>query len=269
MTFDKNGRTLTGTTPEIMVDFLEGLGVSALGVNCSLGPNELYPVIERILKASSTPVIIQPNRGLPKFENGRSYYDLTVEEFTESVGKFTEMGVSVIGGCCGTDPEFITSIARFKGNPVALTEAVKKNGIASYSKYTEIDGTASIEDYSVSDDVSEDDLDDIAFEIMDIADDGADAIKLIAENTDVGTFSALCRKIQEYSNVPLILSGNAEIIEEAVRYYNGVAVIELIEDGTEALTDLAMRYGAKLFVSIENKGLLDKITFSDKRTVIS
>jgi len=75
MTFDSSCRTLTGSTPEIMVNTLEGLGVDALGVNCSLGPKELYEVIDRILKCTHTPVIIQPNRGLPKIKNGKTAYD--------------------------------------------------------------------------------------------------------------------------------------------------------------------------------------------------
>ena len=85
MTFDKSGRTLTGSTPEIMTYTLEGLGVDALGVNCSLGPDELGEVVDRILMTSHIPVIVQPNRGLPELSGGKTVYSMTADEFADSV----------------------------------------------------------------------------------------------------------------------------------------------------------------------------------------
>ena len=106
MSFEENGRTFTGCTPESMATVLEGLGADAIGVNCSLGPQELLPIVERIIKSTNLPVITQPNAGLPKIIDGEAVYDLKSEEFAFWVEKFVSLGVSIIGGCCGTTPEF-------------------------------------------------------------------------------------------------------------------------------------------------------------------
>ncbi len=223
MTFDKTGRTLTGTTPEIMVAFLEGMGADALGVNCSLGPNDLYDVIDRILKCTHTPVIIQPNRGLPKLVNGVSVYDLTVEEFTESVEKYAKMGVSVIGGCCGTSPSFISSIAKFKGMQVKTANNPKINAAISYSGYVGINDATEFADLTVDGGVTEDDCEDIAYDVLDMVDDGAEVINLNTDGVTPNVIKTLIEKIQEISNVPLrIVSGDAGAIESFARYYNGV-----------------------------------------------
>lgn len=245
MTFDKTARTLTGTTPEIMVSFLEGMGASALGVNCSLGPNELYPVIDRILKCAHTPVIIQPNRGLPKFEKGVSYYDLTVDEFTDSVEQYVKMGVSVIGGCCGTDPSFISSIAKFKGTPVVKLENEKKQVITSGSKFAKICDETEFADILVDGSVTEDDCEDIAYEVLDTVDEGADVINLKINGADANIVRALVEKIQEICNVPLqFTSADADAIEMALRYYNGVP---LIFNDFVGADEISKKYGAKIY----------------------
>ncbi|MDE6398919.1 MAG: homocysteine S-methyltransferase family protein, partial [Clostridiales bacterium] len=118
MTFDEKGRTLTGTTPEIAALTLAGLGVDALGVNCSLGPKELYGVVSRLVACSPVPVVVQPNCGLPVLRGGKTVYELDINTFDEYTKKFIDMGVSAVGGCCGTTPEFIERIAKYRGLPV-------------------------------------------------------------------------------------------------------------------------------------------------------
>jgi len=97
MTFQKDKRTLMGTDPKTMVFVLEGLGVDALGVNCSLGPKELQPVVDEILKYSSIPVMVQPNAGLPKQQKGKIFYDLTPDEFCVEILEMAKKGVSIFG----------------------------------------------------------------------------------------------------------------------------------------------------------------------------
>ena len=223
MTFDKTGRTLTGTTPEIMVAFLEAMDVDALGVNCSLGPNDLYDVIDRILKCAHTPVIIQPNRGLPKLVDGVSVYDLTVEEFTESVKKYAEMGVSVIGGCCGTSPEFISSISKFRGMQIKTANNPVFNAAISYSSYVEINDDTELAELTVNGSVTEDDCEDIAYDVLDMVDDGAEVININADGATPSVIKTLVEKIQGLSNVPLrIVSGDDDVVKCFERYYNGV-----------------------------------------------
>ena len=111
MTFDENGRSFTGCLPESMVLTIEGLGVDAVGVNCSLGPKQLLPIVEKIAKMTKVPVIVQANAGLPNIVDGQATYDVDAEEFYKGVKNFVKVGASIIGGCCGTDPSFINKIS--------------------------------------------------------------------------------------------------------------------------------------------------------------
>ena len=111
MTFGKNGRSFTGCTPEDMVETLEGLGVDAIGVNCSLGPNQLPQIVKRIVKISKVPIIVQANAGLPEIIDNKAIYNIDLDEFYKYVEGFVELGATIIGGCCGTTPEYINKIS--------------------------------------------------------------------------------------------------------------------------------------------------------------
>jgi 5-methyltetrahydrofolate--homocysteine methyltransferase len=105
--YDENGKLLTGADPETMTALLEGLGVSALGMNCSLGPGQMAPLVPRIYDAASVPVIVNPNAGLPRTEDGRTVYDVSAEQFAECMMQIASSGADLLGGCCGTTPEYI------------------------------------------------------------------------------------------------------------------------------------------------------------------
>ncbi len=107
MTFGEDGRTFLGTTPEVAAVTLSALGVDVLGINCSLGPDDTLPLVKRMLPYASCPVMVKPNAGLPKMVGGATVYDITVEEFCGPVAQMLDAGVSVIGGCCGTNPAII------------------------------------------------------------------------------------------------------------------------------------------------------------------
>ncbi len=110
MTFQQDGRTFTGTPVSVAVATLEGLGVDAIGVNCSLGPVELYPIVEELCSLTSLPVIIKPNAGLPDPVSGQ--YPMSAEQFYTEVEKLVKFPVSAVGGCCGTNPRAIELISR-------------------------------------------------------------------------------------------------------------------------------------------------------------
>lgn len=112
MTFSEGGRTLMGADAHKVAVTLQNLGVDALGANCSVGPKELMPVVEELLKYSTVPVIVQPNAGLPKLINGNIHYDITAQEFSSHIENMAKLGVKIFGGCCGTTPEFITEVKR-------------------------------------------------------------------------------------------------------------------------------------------------------------
>ena len=107
MIYDEKGRLLTGADVQTAVAMLEGLGVDAIGFNCGLGPAETLPLIEEIRKYTSLPIIVQPNAGLPESVNGHTVYNVLPDDFAAQMKKAAEIGVSYLGGCCGTTPEHI------------------------------------------------------------------------------------------------------------------------------------------------------------------
>ena len=112
MSFEENGTTFFGACVESMVATLEALGVSALGVNCSLGPKQLAPIVKRILACAHIPDLVQPNAGLPVIRGGETADDVTPEQFAGYAREFVADGVRFIGGCCGTTPEYIRALAK-------------------------------------------------------------------------------------------------------------------------------------------------------------
>lgn len=132
--YGEDGKLMTGASPEAMAAMLEGMGADAIGVNCSLGPRSLEGVIRRLLKCASVPVILKPNAGLPKSENGKTVYDVSPKEFAEDIARLTKAGVRLIGGCCGTTPEYIRAVKEATKNisPALITD---KN-LSCVSSYT-------------------------------------------------------------------------------------------------------------------------------------
>ena len=133
--YGENGRLMTGANPAVMVAMLEGMGVDAIGANCSLGPKQLAGVMDELLKYSSVPVVFKPNAGLPKSENGVTFYDVGADEFAEDIKKSVENGVRIVGGCCGTTPEYIKRVHELSCDLKPKTiEKKNYSVITSYNK---------------------------------------------------------------------------------------------------------------------------------------
>lgn len=258
MTFDKSGRTLTGSTPEIVAETMEGLGVDAVGVNCSLGPKELEPIVARFLACSDIPVIVQPNRGLPKFKGGKTVYDLSADEFEEYIQKFADMGVSVVGGCCGTTPEFIERISRLSGKEVRRPAVKKGTVICSSTQRVEIDGVKICGERlnptgkkKLKEALIAGDYDYLIGEAISQQEAGADLLDLnvgLPQLDEAKVMRTAVEKVQEYCDLPLqIDSSDAAAIEAGVRYYNGVPLINSVngDDGVmDKIFPVAKKYGA-------------------------
>lgn len=105
--YDGSGKLLTGGTVDSTVAMLEGLGVDGLGVNCGMGPEQMIPIVQRLTERASVPVLVNPNAGLPRSEQGRTVYDVDPESFAAWMKKIAAMGVQAVGGCCGTTPDHI------------------------------------------------------------------------------------------------------------------------------------------------------------------
>ncbi|MBQ7376603.1 MAG: homocysteine S-methyltransferase family protein [Clostridia bacterium] len=132
--YGEDGKLMTGADPAAMVAMLEGLGVDAIGVNCSLGPKALAPVVEKYLEYSSIPVLLKPNAGLPRAIDGKTVYDVPPTEFANTVAELIEKGVRIAGGCCGTTPEYIKALTD-KASAIKPLDIEKKN-YTCISSYT-------------------------------------------------------------------------------------------------------------------------------------
>jgi len=110
--YDESGKLMTGATPKAMIAMLEGLGVSALGMNCSFGPDKMLNIIDEFKRYSSLPIIVNPNAGLPEIRDGKTVYNLSEEEFSKSMVKLALGGATILGGCCGTTPEYISEMKK-------------------------------------------------------------------------------------------------------------------------------------------------------------
>ena len=257
-TFDSSWRTLTGSTPEIVANTLEGLGVDALGVNCSLGPKELLPIVERLVNSTNVPIIVQPNRGLPVLEGGRTVYKLGIDEFDEYTEKMLGLGVSVIGGCCGTTPEFIKRISRFSGAEVKRRAVEPKTVINSANVLVEIDGVKICGERlnptgkkALKEALISENYDYLVDEALKQQDAGADLLDInvgLPQLDEKKVMPAVVKKVQEYCDLPLqIDSSDAEAIEAGVRLVNGIPLINSVNGDEEVMArvfPIAKKYGA-------------------------
>ena len=132
LTFEENGRLLTGATPEAAAAILEGLGVAAIGLNCGAGPARAIAVLPRLAAAAHVPILTNPNAGLPRIENGRAVFDLPPEEFAAQSEQLLALGASILGGCCGTTPAHIAALKeRLQGKKILPPQGTAEEVIAS------------------------------------------------------------------------------------------------------------------------------------------
>ena len=137
--YDRSGKLMTGADPAAMTAMLEGLGADAIGMNCSFGPDVMLEIIDRFTESSSLPLIANPNAGLPLVEDGKTVYDISAEEFADYMVRLAEKGVTVLGGCCGTTPEYIAATVR-KTSSIPFRAPIEKNKtvVSSYTHAVEV-----------------------------------------------------------------------------------------------------------------------------------
>ena len=132
LTFEENGRLLSGATPGAAAAILQGMGVAALGINCGAGPARAKLVLPKIAAASHVPVLVNPNAGLPRIEDGRAVFDLPPMEFASQAEELLQLGAGILGGCCGTTPAHIAALAeRLKGKKTLPPQLDAEEVIAS------------------------------------------------------------------------------------------------------------------------------------------
>lgn len=257
--FDEGHKLLTGASPENVVALLEGLRVDALGINCGLGPKQMKPIFERLARFASVPLIIMPNAGLPRVENGRTVYDVDPAEFAEDMAEIIAMGAWFAGGCCGTTPAHIRALTEKCRDfvPKALT---KKDDtiVTSYSKAVLLGGKPAIIGERINPTgkskfkqaLRDNNMEYILEEGVKQADAGADILDVnvgLPEIDEVAMMKQTVYELQGILPLPLqIDTTNAEAMEAAMRIYNGKPMINSVNGKEEVMKEifpLVRKYG--------------------------
>ena len=267
-----DGKLMTGADPSSMVALLEGMGADAIGVNCSLGPKALREVVSEYLKYSSLPIILKPNAGLPRIENGNTVYDLSVEEFCDEVISMAKSGVRAIGGCCGTTPEHILALSREAKK--IQPRAIEKKNITLVSSYTHSvvigDGPVLIGERinptgkpRFREAVKTGDMAYIVREAIGQQDRGAHILDVnlgVAGVDESRVLTDAVINIQQVCNLPLqIDSSDPKAMEASLRRYNGKAMINSVNgkrESLDAILPLAKKYGGVLVaLTLDERGI--------------
>lgn len=271
MTFEEDGRTFTGCLPESMAITLEGLGVDAIGVNCSLGPKELKGIVEKIINNTNLPVIVQPNAGLPNMIKGKARYDINEEEFANFIRELVELGVSIIGGCCGTTPRFIEEISKIAiSNHKINRKKIIKYAVTSPFKVVEIDEVRVVGERinptgkkRFKKAIIDRDMDYILKQAIEQIEGGAEILDVnvgLPEIDEEALMESTIKELQSIIDVPLqIDSAKKNVIESALRVYNGKPIVNSVNGEDEVLDSilpLVKKYGASVVgLTLDNNGI--------------
>lgn len=286
VTFQEDGRMLMGADPETVVNVLQDMGIDALGVNCSLGPRQMVPIAEQILAESHLPVIVQPNAGLPRIENGKTVFDVTIREYTEIMTQLVDKGVRVAGGCCGTDPDYIASLAQALNSrkpseqiPLRKQRTMK---VSSGTRTVTLDDQITVIGERINptgkkalkEALKAKDYSYIENEALRQAEAGAHILDVnvgLPEINEKDMMTETVRRLSAITDIPLqIDSSDPAVLEAAVRIYNGKPIINSVngkEAVMEAVFPIAKKYGANIIaLTLDEDGLPDS---TEKRLSIA
>lgn len=275
MSYGEDGRTVTGTDPTTAAIVLESMGASVVGVNCSLGPKELLPIVEKLAKVANVPISVLPNAGMPYLENGETKFPMTPKDFGIWAKKLYEAGAKFLGGCCGTTPEHIRAlknsldnVEQFEREPhkpiLYLTSRAKTVAIDS-SLPTRIIGERinPTGRKKLAADLQEGSLLSVKQEALGEVKAGADLLDVNMGAPNIDEAAMMEKAIKELSNLtdaPLVIdTGNANALERALKTYPGRALINSVtleKERIEKFLPLAKRYGAALLcLPVTEKGV--------------
>lgn len=257
--YDEKGKLLTGGDVPSVVAMLEGLRVDALGINCGLGPEQMLPILEQLMKYTSLPVIVKPNAGLPKQKNGETYYDVDPETFAETMQHIVDIGACAVGGCCGTTPAHIRELVKAcKGLPVKEPEWKDYTVVSSYGKAVVIGDKPVIIGERINPTgkkrlkqaLKEHDLDYILKEAIGEQENGAHILDVNVGLPDIDETQMMTEAveaIQSVTSLPLqIDTVSIEAMEAAMRIYNGKPMINSVNGKQESMDQvfpLIQKYG--------------------------
>lgn len=260
MIFDEKGRLLTGADIKTAVTMLEGLAVDAIGLNCGLGPKQMIKYVKELRKWTSLPIAVQPNAGLPVSVNGKTVFNVEPDEFAQDMKEIAQLGVSYLGGCCGTTPEHIRKMIELcKAIPADIPEKKNYTLVSSYSEAVELGGKPKIIGERINptgkklfkEALRRNDIDYIIKEGISQKDAGAHILDVnvgLPEIDEVAMMESAVYNLQSVLPTPLqIDTTNIEALEKALRIYNGKPMLNSVngkQKNMEEVFPLAKKYGS-------------------------
>ena len=272
--FDESKKMLTGASPQVVVSLLEGLGVDALGINCGLGPKQMKEIVKELLKYASIPVIVNPNAGLPRSENGKTVFDVGAEEFAQDMEEIVTMGAWFAGGCCGTTPAHIQAMVE-KCKEITPVPITPKNYtfVTSYSTAVELGGRPVIIGERINPTgkskfkqaLRDHNIDYILEEGVKQEDSGAHILDVnvgLPEIDEAAMMETIVYELQSIMPIPLqIDTTNMEAMERALRIYNGKPKINSVNGKAEIMEQvfpLVKKYGGVVVgLALDEDGIPD------------
>ena len=269
--YGEDGKLMTGASPEAMVALLEGMGVCALGANCSLGPKQLKEVAKRLLAVASVPIVMKPNAGLPRLVGGKTVFDVLPEEFSDDVAELVSLGIRAVGGCCGTTPEYIKAVYRRLKNATPQPIADKNlTVVSSYTHAVSFDNPVLIGERinptgkkRFKQALIENDINYILNEGVNQAEKGVHLLDVnvgIPDIDESAMLSAAVCELQAVTDLPLqIDTADAAAMDSALRRYNGKAMLNSVSgkrDSMEKVFPLAKKYGGVIVaLTLDENGI--------------
>ena len=269
--YGSDGRLMTGASPAAMVALLEGMGADAIGANCSLGPAQLSPIAEELLEYASVPVILKPNAGLPEIRDGKTVYDVTPDEFARDVVSLVNKGIRVVGGCCGTTPDYISALSH--ALPDSALPVVKKSHtlISSYTHACVFGDKPLLIGERINptgkkrfkEALRSHDLDYVLKEGLDQEECGANILDVnvgLPEIDEATMIREVVCSLQAVCALPLQIDTSDPVaMEAALRRYNGKALINSVngkEESMRSIFPLMKKYGGvAVALTLDERGI--------------
>ncbi len=270
--YDESKKLLTGASPKAMVALLEGLGVDAIGINCSLGPRQMAEIAKEYIKFSSLPVIVSPNAGMPKKEKGLTVFDVDADEFSDCMVEIAKEGAAVLGGCCGTTPEYIkATVKKTKDIPFVPAENKNLTLVSSYTNAVEIGGEPVLIGERINptgkkkfkEALREGNINYIINEGIAQKEKGVHILDVnvgLPEIDEDFMLTSAVKELQAVLDLPLqIDTAKASSMEKALRIYNGKPLINSVNGKKEVMDEilpLVKKYGGALIaLTIGEEGI--------------
>lgn len=270
--YDESGKLMTGASPEAMIAMLEGLGVDAIGLNCSVGPDKMLAIIDRFIENASVPIIANPNAGLPVVVDGKTAYNIDEDEFSDYMVQLAEKGVNILGGCCGTTAEYMKkTVEKTAGIDYTLPTFKKHTVVSSYTQAVFVGRKPVLIGERINptgkkklkEALKTEDLNYILNEGITQAEKGVHILDVnvgLPEIDESKMMKKVVTALQSVTDLPLqIDTSDPKVLEDAMRYYNGKPLVNSVNgelESMEAVFPLVKKYGgAVIALAMDKSGI--------------